>query len=113
MGLRQVSWAALVALLPCDGLKAAGEPALPDALAPVDAASENKRLVFVTAAQVDGAFASGAASPWAAADAICASEGIANSLAGNARRIPQFTGSDWTQLGGRTCDVKRRFLLLP
>jgi len=73
VGLRQVSWAALVALLACDGLKAAGEPALPDgggattdaatlddggaldsgadALAPVDAASENKRLVFVTAAQ--------------------------------------------------------------
>ncbi len=87
MGLRQVSWAALVALLPWDGLKAAGEPALPDGLAPVDAASETKRLVFVTAAQA-----------------------IANSLAGDARRIPQFTGSDWTQLGGRTCDVKRRFL---
>lgn len=61
MGLRQVSWAALVALLACDGLKAAGEPALPDdggaldsgadALAPVDAARKNKRLVFVTAAQ--------------------------------------------------------------
>ena len=29
-------------------------------------------------------------------------------IAGNARRIPQFTGSDSTQLGGRTCDVKRR-----
>jgi hypothetical protein len=30
-------------------------------------------------------------------------------IAGNARRIPKFTGSDWTQLGGRTCDAKRRF----
>ena len=59
MGLRQVSWAALIALLACDDLKAAGATlddggALDsggDALAPVDAASETKRLVFVTAAQ--------------------------------------------------------------
>jgi hypothetical protein len=223
----------------CDGLKAAGDPApdsgivapasdgavedggepddAADASTPSDAPSAPVRLVFVTTAQVDGAFASAAASPWAAADAICASEATANSLggtfvawlsyvdgngtafnagtriadgpyylpgvlaeagapllvasskaellttgprvlmdrtatgarvdqdenanvtwvwtgtggtgeaysqtctrwtsalaaasgiAGNARRIPQFTGTDWTQLGGRTCDVKRRF----
>lgn len=28
---------------------------------------------------------------------------------GNARRIPAFSPSDWTALGGRQCDLKRRF----
>lgn len=30
-------------------------------------------------------------------------------VAGNARRIPQPEPSDWTSLGGRTCNLKRRF----
>lgn len=30
-------------------------------------------------------------------------------IAGNARRIPSFTPTDWTAFGGRTCDVRRRF----
>jgi hypothetical protein len=34
---------------------------------------------------------------------------VESGIAGNARRIPMYTASDWTQLGGRTCDVKRRF----
>lgn len=52
------------------------------ALPPVDARAETVRLVFVTSARVNGAFALGKASPWAAADAVCATEAIANNLSG-------------------------------
>lgn len=34
---------------------------------------------------------------------------VQSGIAGNARRIPAFAAGDWTELGGRTCDVKRRF----
>lgn len=54
-------------------------PSPPEA-GPADAGSG--RLVFVTSAQVTGAFAVGKPDPWAAADAICATEAVANSLAG-------------------------------
>ena len=60
----------------------AGVPdAGPDAAAPGDAGARG--TVFVSTAKVDGAFAAGAASPTAAADAICANEALAAGLAGS------------------------------
>lgn len=53
----------------------------PDAAAPGDAGARG--TVFVSTAKVDGAFAAGAASPTAAADAICANEALAAGLAGS------------------------------
>jgi hypothetical protein len=56
----------------------AGQDARPDG---GDGAASPVHLVFVTTGSVDGSFA-GAGSPWAAADAICASEATANNLTG-------------------------------
>lgn len=47
-----------------------------------DDAGRPSGTVFVTTAKVDGAFAVGAASPMAAADAICANEALAAGLTG-------------------------------
>ncbi len=57
------------------------DAAPPDSGPPPDGSVLSTRLVFVTDAKVDGSFA-GAGDPWAAADAICATEARANSLPG-------------------------------
>lgn len=94
----------LALALACGGLKTAAEDAEPasDAGAVVDggaagvadaeppppdagtaaADAGTVHLVFVTSAQVNGAFATGKTDPWAAADEICATEARANNLSG-------------------------------
>lgn len=67
------------------GDSAAPDASLPDSAPPADTgapdASGGVHLVFVTDAKVNGAFAGGG-DPWAAADAVCATEATANSLSG-------------------------------
>ena len=67
------------------GDSAAPDASLPDSTTPADTgapdAGGGAHLVFVTDAKVNGAFA-GSGDPWAAADAVCATEATANSLSG-------------------------------
>jgi hypothetical protein len=65
---------------------------------------ENSAVTYVwTGSNGDGTAALSDCNAWTNANAS------QSGGAGNARRIPSFTATDWTSFGGRTCDARRRF----